>query len=112
MSADKAVVTLLYRCMLRWNKQLASVPLELRAGHIEEVLPGFRKHYGGTVGSIRDLAELGFRQQVTGIDAWTVSIAIIGHLPHCRKQGQLTVGSQASIAGRQHDQGGASRTPA
>ena len=81
MSADKAVVTLLYRCMLRWNRLFVSVPLELRVGHIDEVLPGFRKQSGGAVGSIRELAEWGFRQQVTGSDPLTVSIANSMHIP-------------------------------
>lgn len=73
MSTDKAIVTLLYRCMLRWNKQLASLPLEIRTTHIDEVLPGFRKQQGD-VGGIRTLARFGFRQQANGTDALTVSL--------------------------------------
>lgn len=73
MASDKAVVTLLYRCILRWNKQLASVPLDLKASHVDEVLPGFRKQHNGNFGSIRDLAQWGFRQEATGTDSLTVS---------------------------------------
>lgn len=66
MSADRAVVTLLYRSILRWNKQLASVPVDLRAAHVEEVCPGFRKQHNGNFGSIRNLAQWGFRQEAIG----------------------------------------------
>ena len=66
MSGDRAVVTLLYRCMLRWHKALSSVPLELRPSHVDEVLPGFRKQQHGDVSSIRDLAQWGFRQHDAG----------------------------------------------
>ena len=65
MSGDRAVVTLLYRCMLRWNRSLSSVPIELRPGHIDEVLPGFRKQCSGDTGSIRQLAQWGFRQHAS-----------------------------------------------
>ncbi|KAL3131480.1 hypothetical protein ABBQ38_007787 [Trebouxia sp. C0009 RCD-2024] len=74
MSADKAVTTLLYRCILRWNKQLASVPLDVRASHVDEVLPGFRQQHNGGFGSIRELAQWGFRQDATGTDALTGDI--------------------------------------
>lgn len=76
MSADKAVTTLLYRCILRWNKQLASVPLDVRASHVDEVLPGFRQQHNGGFGSIRELAQWGFRQDATGTDALTVRLFI------------------------------------
>ena len=75
MSTDKAVVTLLYRCMLRWSKQLAAVPLELRAGHVDEVLPGYRQQHSWTMGNIRNLAAWGFRREITGIDPSTVRAA-------------------------------------
>lgn len=72
MSGDRAVVTLLYRCMLRWNKALSSVPLEIRPSHVDEVLPGFRKQHHGDVSSIRDLAQWGFRQHDFGSAALLV----------------------------------------
>lgn len=65
-SADRVVVTLLYRSILRWNRQLASVPLDLRAAHVNEVLPGFQKQHNGNFGSIRNLAQFGFRQEIAG----------------------------------------------
>lgn len=76
MSGDRAVVMLLYRCMLRWNKALSSVPLELRLSHVDEVLPGFRKQHHGDVSSIRDLAQWGFRQRDSASAAslvWIIS---------------------------------------
>ncbi len=78
MSGDRAVVTLLYRCMLRWNKALSSVPLELRPSHVDEVLPGFRKQHHGDVSSIRDLAQWGFRQHDAG------SAAVLVRFVSCR----------------------------
>ena len=65
MSGDRAVVTLLYRCILRWNRTLSSVPIELRPSHIDEVLPGFRKQCSGDISSIRQLAQWGFRQHAS-----------------------------------------------
>lgn len=64
--SDRAVITLLYRSILRWNRQLTSVPVDLRPAHVEEVLPGFRNQYNGNFGSIRNLAQYGFRQEVAG----------------------------------------------
>ena len=82
MSADKAVVTLLYRSILRWNKKLASVPLDIRVSHVEELLPGFRKQHNGNFGSVRNLAKWGFRQEATGTDSLTVR-SFYGHQYHC-----------------------------
>ena len=81
MSADRAVVTLLYRSILRWNKQLASVPVDLRAAHVDEILPGFRKQYNGNFGSIRNLAQWGFRQEATG----TTDPSTVRSFRSCRK---------------------------
>ncbi|DBA98893.1 TPA: hypothetical protein ACH3X1_014642 [Trebouxia sp. C0004] len=84
MSGDRAVVMLLYRCMLRWNRTLSSVPLELRPSHVDEVLPGFRKQHHGDVSSIRDLAQWGFRQHDSG------SAAVLGqHLSQGEHKGLL-----------------------
>lgn len=66
MSGDKAVVKLLYRCMLRCSRQIDALPLDLRASHIDEVLPGLRRELGDKSGSVRSLAQIGFRQQVFG----------------------------------------------
>lgn len=76
MSGDRAVVTLLYRCMLRWNRILSSVPLEIRSNHVDEVLPGFRTEYKGDAGSIRSLAQWGFRQNASGSALSGVSLTI------------------------------------
>ena len=75
MSGDRAVVMLLYRCMLRWNRRLSSVPLELRPSHIDEVLPGFRKLHSEDTFSVRNLAQSGFRQHASGADTSTVRLA-------------------------------------
>ena len=66
MSGDKAVVKLLYRCMLRCSRQIDALPLDLRASHIDEVLPGLRRELGDKSGSVRSLAQIGFRQQAFG----------------------------------------------
>lgn len=62
MSGDKAVVRLLYRCMLRWSRRLDSLPLDLRPSHIDEIIPGVRRQLSGDTESIRNLARVGFRQ--------------------------------------------------
>ena len=72
MSGDK-VVKLLYRCMLRWDKTLGSVPLNLRSSHVDEILPGFRKQHDGEIGSLRLLAQWGFRQHASEADTLQVA---------------------------------------